>query len=212
MRTSVVPPTVALNGTVEVRIDLKGDGWALAPKPVDTVLIIDKSGSMSGDTPTRMSQAKSSAKTFVDQMNSARDRVGLVSFSSTTSLDQSLTNNFAGVKTKIDALSANGATQLRNAAYTGIKNVATNGRSNAVKAIILVTDGEWNYDGSPLGKGNGFTGTTATWPGNAVSFSSYQYYSDLGGGSVRKKFGSGTKWRKLLGCCSRHLRGEYDKQ
>jgi hypothetical protein len=186
VKTSVLPPIVAQNDTVEVTIDLKGDGWALAPSPVDTVLIIDRSGSMGGDTPTRISQAKSSAKTFVDQMNSSRDRVGLVSFSSSTSLDQSLTNNFGGVKTKIDTMSASGATQLRNAAYTGIKNVATNGRSNAVKAIILVTDGEWNYDGTPLGAGNGFNGSTATWPGNAVSFSSYQYYSDLGGGSYLK--------------------------
>ena len=113
VKTTVLPPTVALNDTVEVTIALKGDGWALAPKPVDTVLIIDKSGSMGWDSPTRMSQAKSSAKTFVDQMNSAQDRVGLVSFSSSTTLDQSLSNNFVSVKTKIDSLSANGATQLR---------------------------------------------------------------------------------------------------
>ena len=52
--TSVSPPTVAVNGTVNVTIKLTGDGWALAPNPIDVVLLIDRSGSMS----TGMSNGK----------------------------------------------------------------------------------------------------------------------------------------------------------
>ena len=47
VKTTVMPPTVALNDTVEVTIALKGDGWALGPKPIDAILVMDKSGSMS---------------------------------------------------------------------------------------------------------------------------------------------------------------------
>jgi hypothetical protein len=187
VQTAVNPQTVEVNKTVDVTISLKADGWAMQPKPIDVDLIIDNSNSMAWDTPSRISQATTAANSFVNTLNSTRDQAGLVSFGSSTTLAQSLTNNFPAVKTKIGALSGNGgATQLRKATYTAIKDLKTNARSSAVKAVILVTDGEWNKDGNPLGIGYGFDGSTADWPGNAVSFSAYQYYSDLGGGSYKK--------------------------
>ena len=123
----------------------------------------DRSIREHGDgSPTRISSAKTAANTFVDQISdNANNRVGLVSFASSTTKDQSLTNNFGTVKTKINALSANGATQMRRALYEAISDLDDNGRAEAVKAVILLTDGDWNYDGSPLGVGNGFPGTTA---------------------------------------------------
>ncbi len=66
-------------------VALKGDGWALGPKPIDAVLVIDRSGSMGAYNVapgvTRMQAAKNAAKTFVHQMNSGTDRLGLVSYS-----------------------------------------------------------------------------------------------------------------------------------
>ena len=177
---------VTVGDTVDVNLKLNGDGWNLARKPIDVVLIIDRSGSMADGSPSRLSSAKAAANTFVDEMSeNTNNRVGVVSFASSTSKDQSLTNNFGLVKTKINGLSANGATQMRRALYEAISDLDDNGRAEAVKAVVLLTDGDWNYDGSPLGVGNGFPGTTADleWPGNVPNFDCYEYYTDLGGGS-----------------------------
>ena len=90
-----------------------------------------------------------------DEFSAGSGWTGLFHF--TTTLDQSLSNNFISVKTKIDSLVSNRGNATGKATYTGIKNVANQWEDqDAVKAIILVTDGEWNYDGTPLGKGYRF--------------------------------------------------------
>jgi len=183
---TVTPDQAKVGDTVDVHLKLNGDGWNLAKKPIDVVLIIDRSGSMGDGSPTRISSAKSAASTFVDAMStSTNNRVGLVSFASSTTPDQSLTNSYSTVKTKINNLNAYGATQMRRALYEAITDLDNNGRSDAVKAVILLTDGDWNYDGTPLAVGNGFPSSTygLDWPGNVANFDSYEYYSDLGGGT-----------------------------
>jgi protocatechuate 3,4-dioxygenase beta subunit len=97
VNTLVQPLTVQVNDTVNISIQLKGDGWALQPKPIDVVLLTDRSGSMlfnetviqggwhqpdviTSESPEdRMVLAMKAADLFVDQMNSS-DRIGLVSF------------------------------------------------------------------------------------------------------------------------------------
>ena len=37
---------------------------------------------------------------------------------------------------------------MRRALYEAITDLDDNGRTGAVKAVILLTDGDWNYDGS----------------------------------------------------------------
>jgi len=99
INVSVEPQVVAVNSSVNVMIQLIGDGWALQTKPIDVVLCTDRSGSMLQNTTTvsgyderdlewvrqesiddRMIHAMMAAKTFVSQMQSSKDRVGLVSF------------------------------------------------------------------------------------------------------------------------------------
>lgn len=200
VETAVSPETVAVNETVNVTIRLKGDGWALQPDPIDVVLVIDRSGSMSGTdvSPTRMAAAKAAANDFVDQMNSTNDRVALVSFAFDATLDQGLTSDPDEIEGAINGLSAEGATNMRMAYYTAIKYLKENGRSNAVKAVILMGDGNWNYHGSPLAKGIGYADNNRyltsdwyysygaplsgyCWSGSSYSFSSekYEWYHDL---------------------------------
>jgi len=63
-----------VNDTVDVKVQIIGDGWALQPKPIDVILVIDVSGSMDGKdiSPTRMQAAKNAAKNFVGNMNMSR--------------------------------------------------------------------------------------------------------------------------------------------
>lgn len=99
VNVSVEPQVVALNSSVNVTIQLIGDGWALQSKPIDVVLCTDRSGSMLQNTTygggwstkypnwveqesvdDRMVHAMRAAKDFTSQMQSSKDRIGLVSF------------------------------------------------------------------------------------------------------------------------------------
>jgi len=183
VETSVDPEAVEVNETFEVTVRMIGDGWKMTQKDIDVVLVFDKSGSMGDDFPTRISQAKAATNAFVDEM-STRDQIGLVKFSSSTSLDQQLTLDHVAVKNKINALTADGATQERTGVYTGINELKTSrARMGAVKAIILMTDGNWNYEGTPLGHGTGYpaNNTYYTFSGNDIEPDDYRWYDGLGG-------------------------------
>jgi hypothetical protein len=161
--TDVSPAVVAWNDTVTVNIKVLGNGYALRPKPIDAVLILDVSGSMSGTdiSPSRMQAAKNAAKNFVGNMDvsTGRDRIALVSFSSDITVNQGLTDDKDLINSSIDSLNAFGATNLRKAYYEGIKHLKDNGRDSALKAVILMTDGDWNLHGNPLAEGVGFPDT-----------------------------------------------------
>lgn len=115
---------------------------------LDVILIIDRSGSMSetepGDEYNKMYYAKEAAKTFIDQLNSTRDHVGLVSFSTEATLDAHLTSDFNLVKQEIDQLSPEGWTNIGDAINFTIQEFQTNGRNDSIWAFILLSDGDAN--------------------------------------------------------------------
>ncbi len=116
-------------------------------QPVDVMLIIDRSGSM-GDhynqTHTKLDLAKAAAKTFVDQLNMTRDRVGLASFADEATLDCYLTNNTASIKSHINSLNANGYTNIGGGISKSNEEFVNHGRSDAVWVMILLSDGKAN--------------------------------------------------------------------
>jgi len=117
--------------------------------PLDVMLVIDVSGSMNdrlpGDVKTKIEGAKEAANLFVDQLNSSRDKVGLVSFSTTPTLRQPLTDNFAAVETAINALVASGYTNIGGGINYSAIEFQTNGRSGeTVWATVLLSDGKAN--------------------------------------------------------------------
>jgi hypothetical protein len=185
-----------------VTIQIKGDGAALQPKPIDVVLVMDRSGSMGDDKPTRISSATTAAKTFVSKMDSSRDRIGVVSFAGYTAgtetrPDVTLTYDYSNVDNKINALSPNGATETRDGLKQAIDMFIDNPNpnSNVVSAIILMTDGNYNWLGNPLGRGTGYSSdyTSYYYPyhnyypnlpywTNNLEPDKYQYYDGLGDG------------------------------
>jgi len=208
VETEVSRETVEVNETVDVTIRLKGDGYKLEPDPIDAVLVIDRSLSMQYDIDRdggyqseRMNAARAAAKTFVGQMNSTRDRVGLVSFARTTTVSN-LSNSFNAVNGNLDALQASEtATKLRRGIYEAILMQRDLGRSNAIRAVVVMTDGNWNEDGSPIANGTGYP-DNASWvytfgyddPKNSWY---YRYYDGLGGKLLdgTKKDGEDRVWK-----------------
>jgi hypothetical protein len=80
--TNVSPQVVDVNETVDVRVLLNGDGFGFTKKPIDVALVIDRSGSMADSLggSSKLTLAKTSAISFVNQMNNATDRLAVVSY------------------------------------------------------------------------------------------------------------------------------------
>ena len=113
---------------------------------LDIVLTIDRSGSMGWDTPTRISYAKLAAKTFVDQLNGSRDMTGLTSFGWDGTIDHQLSNDFASVKSEIDDLNANGATNMGEGLEKANDEFVAHHREDTLMATIILSDGLVNVD------------------------------------------------------------------
>ncbi|WP_067048158.1 Ig-like domain-containing protein [Methanofollis ethanolicus] len=204
--TAVDPETVEVNGTVNVTLALKGDGWALQPDPIDVVLVVDRSGSMLYDNPDRMHSVREAAKQFVGSMSSDRDRVAVVSFgrngyisrpgsssgistsyinnnyvcpvtySDYATVDSDLSSDAAAVDTTLDSLVPDHGTPMRHGLYKSVSELVSDGRDDAVKAIVLLSDGDYNWYGDPLARG--YQGSSTPTYYNDPD-SRYYYYSGL---------------------------------
>ena len=102
---------------------------------VITMLVIDRSGSMSGD---KIAGARNAANTFVDQMRPERDRAGLIIFDDSVQSLQPLTNDVDALRNSISGISVNGGTAFYDAVYQGLQRlVGEDGR----RIILALTDG-----------------------------------------------------------------------
>ncbi len=133
----------------DVWIEFGGIDASLCPavrRSLDVMLVLDRSGSMSGQ---KIADAKTAAKSFVDKLNGTYDQAGLVSFSTTATLDQQLlimnSTNKTTLKGKIDSLSASGYTNIGDAISAATTElVSARSRASAAKIQVLLSDGEAN--------------------------------------------------------------------
>jgi hypothetical protein len=124
------------------------------------VLCLDRSGSMSG---SRIALAKTGAKDFVTQARLPRtefgrtvpgDEVGVVSFSSSTSVNSALAEltseaDKTAVRNAIDLIGAGGATSIGGGLRTSLNQLVGKGTPGCIEAIILLSDGFHNTGESP---------------------------------------------------------------
>jgi hypothetical protein len=188
--TMVDPNTVETNQTVDVSIRVRGDGYALQPRPVDVYMVTDRSYSMLWDYPDRMVLAMNAARTFAGKFDFKNDRLGQISFGANyqatpsdssdcgnddtsdddwdyakanykengktytdyATTDLALTDKLNDVTKAVDGLVPNGRTPMRYAIYRAVEELKKNGRPDAVKAIVLLSDGDYNYYGDPLAR------------------------------------------------------------
>ncbi len=130
-------------------------GSSAAPAARDTILVIDTSSSMDdvgGGRP--MKDIKTAANKFIDIIaalnNESVDRIGLISFNQKGTKQIGLTSQaqsagFTAVKNKVTGLSLFTGTGWNTNYEPGLKlaldELQTNGRKNAQKTIIFMTDG-----------------------------------------------------------------------
>ncbi len=156
---------------VNITIKLSGDGAALRPKPVDAVLVMDMSGSMGPGFSTmtgpigvqyKYVYAAYAGKTFVDKMDSSKDKIGLVIYNASVYPRDSLSTSFTTVKTHLDSMYPAGNTNQRGGTKIALDDIIANKDSSRVQAIIVMTDGQYNLWGDPLARGAGTLGSTNT--------------------------------------------------
>lgn len=115
--------------------------------PTDIVLVLDRSGSMTGSPLTNM---KAGAKTFIDIIAEATDgakdgmigsgsRIGIVSFATTATANTQLITSVFDLKNAVDNLLAGGSTNHADA-FTKAMGLFDPQSTNA-KVIVMFTDG-----------------------------------------------------------------------
>jgi len=124
---------------------------------VDVMLVLDRSSSIDGGELTTL---KNAATSFVNTLapSDPGAKVGMVSFGTTATLDQTLTFDGTDVNTAITAMSiaANSFTNLEQGILLATAELAANGRPGIDDIIVVITDG------APTARGTG--GTLVTGP------------------------------------------------
>ena len=190
--TSVDPMTVETNREIELSVLLRGDGYALIPRPVDVFMVTDRSGSMVSDYPDRMVSEMNAGKLFASQFDYASDRLGQISFGAKgvsvatsssdcgkdgdksddasyakanypgsgrtytdyANLDLPLGSGQSQITAAVSGLVPGGYTPMRYAIYRAVKEIKASGRAGAVRALVVMSDGDYNYYGDPLARGS----------------------------------------------------------
>jgi Ca-activated chloride channel homolog len=115
--------------------------WREVKKPVDLVLAIDTSGSMSGD---KIASARTSLMDFVKLLDD-RDRVQILTFNSSVHVLTPLSE--VGEKRvdlirRVGGIIEGGDTSLYDAAIESISQLEQNGNEKHIRGIVLLTDGQ----------------------------------------------------------------------
>lgn len=123
-------------------------------QPLDIVLVLDTSGSMSG---TKMTNLKNAANNFINATaennrgleQDQQTRLAIVQFASGANTEQQLNyvtdQNAQQYRNTIDGFRANGATYAEEGLQQAQNVLDRNGRDNVQQIVIFFTDGEPNH-------------------------------------------------------------------
>ena len=118
--------------------------WALTKRKTNVFLVVDTSGSMNGD---KLDNAQAALKTFLAQIPTDQERVGLVEFNSGIAniieLD-TLGANRPALTSAVNTLEAGGNTALLDAVRTAYWRLQRQADPERINAIVAMTDGKEN--------------------------------------------------------------------
>ena len=144
---------IGCSGSLRVTLALTAAPDIIA-NPTDIVLVLDRSGSMSG---APLDAMKAGADTFIDIIAQATggaggqigsgSRIGIVSFAGTATADTQLITSVDTLKDAVDALTAGGNTNHADA-FTQATALFDPQSSNA-KVIVMFTDGNTTAGAPP---------------------------------------------------------------
>lgn len=136
----------------------KHTGGGICTTPVDTMLVLDRSGSMNAGG--KLAAAKAAASAYVDTAEQA-DKIGFISFATTASnpIDQMLSSDRDAVKKVINAIAVEKGslqyTDLGEALRSAVLELQSPRQvPNAKPVIIALTDGVANRPLNPTKKGD----------------------------------------------------------
>ena len=141
------PGTIVLGETAAVTLTLAADcPGKTHVVGADIVLVIDGSGSMFG---AKLAAAKQAAQNFVELLDVRYHRVAVISFDSDAVVDVPLTDQVVRVVDGIEGISSEGGTDVFKAITLADDHLTAQGRSDALPAIVLLTDGRHGGEGDP---------------------------------------------------------------
>ncbi len=139
------------SGLYDVTLSVTGS-TVTAPKPVDVVLVIDASGSMTNKTSngksTRLEDAKNAAKAFVDiafaNNNANGNTIAIVKFDKSATIISNLSNVTTTVLNGINSISnTNSGTNIKDG-FDKAKQILDSRESTRDAIVVLLSDGEAN--------------------------------------------------------------------
>lgn len=144
---------ISCDGSFNIRLSLTAEP-DISANPVDIVLILDRSGSMSGSA---LANLKNGAKAFIDIIYGATggtngqiaggSHIGIVSFADVATQDEGLITDINDLKTAVDGLSAGGLTN-HEAAFTKASELLQTSTANE-QIMVIFTDGFTTAGGDP---------------------------------------------------------------
>ena len=119
--------------------------WYYTKRPTNVYLVVDTSGSMAGE---KMERTRIALQSFVSQIQGDRDKVGIVEFGSGVKRFEALRSLKDGSRDEmveiIAGMEADGYTALLDAVWQAQEDLQTVADSQAINAIVVMTDGQEN--------------------------------------------------------------------
>ena len=143
------PPLIWLGETVDVRLTLRGGCGSLASRePLDIVLIIDESGSMTGE---KIRIAREAARDFVAEVDLSISRVAVIGFDTAAHRYIGLSQDESGIYRAIEQLRARGGTRIDMGLAEARDEMRRRGRPGIARPIfVLLSDGFNNAGPDPV--------------------------------------------------------------